>query len=203
VAIAGIAATPATPIRSDSSHTVNGFLGGGQIGFNVQTGWAVWGAEFQISGSDVKGGGNCGFIALWNCHSKVDSIATLAGRFGVAYGHTLVFVKGGGAWAHDKYNIDLLGISIPGAIQGFSASDNRSGWMVGTGVEVAIDNNWSAKVEYDYMDFGTKSYVLPTVLAGGSATPGAFNNWDITQRVHLIKFGLNYRFGWGAVTARY
>ncbi len=198
VAVPGVAATPAFTLVTDSSHTVNGFLGGGQIGFNYQVGWAVWGAEFQISGADLKGRGNCGFIALWNCNTKVDTIATLAARFGVTWNQTLIYVKGGGAYAHDKFDTNILGINVPGVIQPASLSDNRWGWMVGTGVELAINNNWSAKVEYNYMDLGTKNYVFNVV----PAVP-AFNNWEITQRLHLIKFGLNYRFGWGPLVAAY
>jgi outer membrane immunogenic protein len=196
--VPGVVAFPGFTLESDSSHTVNGFLGGGQIGFNVQYGWAVWGAEFQISGADVKGRGNCGIEALWNCNTKVDTIATLAGRFGLAWDHVLVYVKGGGAYAHDKFDINLLGINVPGVIQAASLSDNRWGWMVGTGVEVAIAGNWSAKVEYNYMDLGTKNYIFNTV----PAVP-ALNNWNITERLHLVKFGVNYRFGWGPWSAAY
>src|SRR5258708_1942683 len=51
-----IATPPAASFnRSDSSHAVNGILGGGQIGFNYQVGWAVWGVEIQASAADVKG----------------------------------------------------------------------------------------------------------------------------------------------------
>jgi outer membrane immunogenic protein len=193
-----VAVVPAFALESDSSHTVNGFLGGGQVGFNYQAGWTVWGAEFQISGADVKGRGNCGVSALWNCGTKVDTIATLAARFGLTWDRTLVYVKGGGAYAHDKFDLNLLGINIPGVIQPSSLSDNRFGWMVGTGVEVAIWGNWSAKVEYNYMDFGTKNYRFNTT----PLTP-VFDNFDITQRLHLIKFGINYRFGYDTVVAKY
>jgi outer membrane immunogenic protein len=201
VAVPNIAApaTPAFTLVSDSSHTVNGIIGGGQIGFNIQNGWWLWGIELQFSGADVKGKGNCGFSALWNCSTKVDAMGTLAGRFGLVWDHVLVYVKGGGAYAHDKFHLDILGINIPGVIQPSSNSDDRFGWMVGTGVEVAITGNWSAKVEYNYMDLGTKSYIFNT-----TPTVPAFNNWDITERLHLVKFGLNYRFRWGdSVVARY
>jgi len=171
------------PAEFDSSHTVNGILGGGQVGFNVQNGLWVWGAEFQFSGADVKGKGNCGVDADFNCSTKVNAIGTLAGRVGFVSGQSLIYVKGGGAFAHDDFKLNFAGI------QSSSISDDRWGWMLGTGVEYAITNNWSAKVEYNYMDLGTKSYHFNT-------EPG-FNNFDITQRLHLIKFGVNYRFNWG------
>ena len=36
-----------------------------------------------------------------------------------------------------------------------AVSYNKTGGMVGAGVEYAFTNNWSGKVEYDFMDFGT------------------------------------------------
>jgi len=72
--------------------------------------------------------------------------------------------------------------------------------MFGTGVEYAITGNWSAKVEYDYLDFGTHRERLPgfTVLNAGVPI-----DVDIRQRIHLVKFGVNYRFGWGPIVARF
>jgi outer membrane immunogenic protein len=170
------------PFEFDSSHTVNGILGGGQIGYNFQPGngpW-VWGAEVQFSGADLKGKGNCGVNAVFNCGTKVDAIGTFAGRFGflTLNNQALVYLKGGGAFAHDKFNLNEAGIVSS------SISDDRWGWMLGTGVEYAITNNWSAKVEYNYMDLGTKSYQFSNF--------GGFGNFDITQRLHLVKFGVNY-----------
>ncbi len=94
----------------NSSHTVNGFLGGGQIGFNYQVGWWVWGAEVQGSFADLTGHGTCGFEGLLNCSSKVDGIATFAGRLGFAVDRALIYMKGGGAWAHDKFAVTNSGL---------------------------------------------------------------------------------------------
>jgi outer membrane immunogenic protein len=85
-------------------------------------------------------------------------------------------------------------------------TDNRWGGMVGLGIEQALGPNWSAKVEYDYMDFGTKSYTfIGTQVTPGVAatTPVRFSS-DISQNIHLVKVGLNYRFNWGgALVAKY
>jgi outer membrane immunogenic protein len=183
---------------SDGSHTVNGILGGGQVGYNYQWGPTVWGIEFQGEAADLKGKGNCGIVAVFNCSTKVDAIMTVAGRFGLTWDHTLVYVKGGGAWAHDKYDVNLLGLSIAPvaglAISPASTSEWRSGWMIGTGIEQAISGNWSAKIEYNYMDFGTETNFFPVLRIAGA--PGLFDRFDVTQRIHLIKFGINYRFGY-------
>jgi outer membrane immunogenic protein len=198
----GIVAPGAAALVSEGSNTVNGLLGGGQAGYNYQWGSTVWGIEFQGEGANVKGQGSCGIVALFNCNTKVDGILTLAGRFGLTWDHTMLYVKGGGAWAHDQYNVNLLGlqVAVPGVITigPASASEWRSGWMIGAGVEQAIAGNWSAKIEYDYMDFGTKSELLTTVTSPAvPAINGLLNNFNVTQQVHLIKFGVNYRFGYG------
>jgi outer membrane immunogenic protein len=197
----------APTLISDGSSTVNGLLGGGQVGYNYQWGPTVWGIEFQGDAADVKGTGSCGVAALFNCHTKVDGILTLAGRFGLTWDHTMLYVKGGGAWAHDHYDVNLLGLSFaigPVSITPASASEWRSGWMIGAGVEQAISGNWSAKIEYDYMDFGTKTDQFPVVtVAGTPAVTGLLSRFDITQQVHLIKFGINYRFGYYAAPAVY
>ncbi len=81
------------------------------------------------------------------------------------------------------------------------ASETRTGWTVGVGVEWAFwNNNWSAKLEYDYYDFGTRTVTLTgnfpgvgpsTFPAGAIAVPGV----DIRQRISTVKVGINYRFG--------
>jgi outer membrane immunogenic protein len=177
-------------------HTATGVLGGGQIGFNFQTGPVVLGAEAQFSWSDLDGTSGCGFSTGLDCHTKADWLSTAAGRLGLAFDRTLVFVKAGGAWIHDKY--DITGTFRPFPV--VRATQSRSGWMFGTGVEHAFYGNWSAKVEYDYLDFGNKI----VNFTGLTALTGYDEPVDIRQRVHLVKFGLNYRFGYdGPVAARY
>jgi outer membrane immunogenic protein len=186
---------PIVTRRATDHMAATGFLGGAQIGFNYQTGPLVWGAEAQFSWSDLDGNAGCSFSGL-QCHVKADWLGTAAARLGFAHERTMVFVKGGAAWIHDKY--DISGQLFP--FPSFATTQSRTGWMFGTGVEHAFWGNWSAKVEYDYLDFGTK-----TVNFTGLAVNTGYNDpVDIRQRVHLIKFGLNYRFGYDApVTARY
>jgi outer membrane immunogenic protein len=190
-----------------SSHTVNGFLGGGQVGWNWQiNSWLVFGFEGQFSGSDIKGDAPC--LIVFNCHTKVNWLASAAGRVGYAYNQTLYYVKGGGAWADSDYRADFLSAGVAT----FTGSSTRSGWMVGAGIEQAFWTNWSAKLEYNFMDFGTDNIGFAFNNSCGRvkesllvSTSGSCTNVDVTQKVHLIKFGVNYRFNWGApaVAARY
>jgi len=183
----------------ESSHTVNGFLGGGQVGFNYQFGWWVLGAEFQGSAADLTGHGSCSVQGLLNCSDKVDTLLTIAGRVGFAVDRALIYIKGGGAWVHDKFTVtnnNVLPLEIACGtvgetiitcpIVGGTVNSSRWGGMWGAGIEYAFLPNWSAKIEYDFLDFGSKHIVI-------NDAPG----FDITQHIHLVKFGINYHFSWG------
>ena len=71
-----------------------------------------------------------------------------------------------------------------------SSSDVRVGWTAGAGVEGVISGNWTAKLEYLYMDLGSTSFG-PLTLAPASQI-GANVNSDFTD--HILRVGVNYRF---------
>jgi len=190
-----------------SSHTINGFLAGGQAGINWQvSSWLVLGVEGQLSWTDMKGSTPC--VLVLKCTTEVNWLGSVAGRVGFAHDRTLFYVKGGVAFADSDYSASLGPFSA-------SASDTRTGVMFGAGIEHAFMRNWSAKLEYNYMDFDTDTFNF-TSKGGGCyeslakvAYEGCYQSGsikaDVTQKIHLVKFGLNYRFDWGgpAVTARY
>jgi len=171
------------------SHDVSGGIAGGQIGFNYQAGGAVFGVEVDAAWAGLKGSHNIlGFPGLV-AETKVDFIGSVTGRLGAAWGMALLYVKGGGAWAHDKYDVTVAGISAA------TAAETRWGWTVGAGLEYAFSPAWSAKIEYNYMDFGTKTVTF-TGIGGLTGTA------DIGQNLNVVKAGFNYRFG-GPLYAAY
>ncbi len=95
----------------------------------------------------------------------------------------LFYAKGGGAWLNVNYTQSLLTGGIVGPLQ--IISDTRSGFTAGVGVEYGLTENFSAKLEYDFYDFGTTNYT------GFVNTPVSINS-----NLHVIEFGLNYRFNW-------
>jgi outer membrane immunogenic protein len=116
------------------------------------------------------------------------------------------YVKGGAAWAEFDHDIATGAATIGAGVMGptYAVSDNRVGHTVGAGIEYALGGNWSAKLEYDYMDFGTRNLALAPTSLGIFAPTAIAINVDDRERVQLIKAGLNYRFGWGGpVVARY
>ncbi|MCK1384947.1 outer membrane protein [Bradyrhizobium sp. 21] len=184
------------PIAQNSR---SGFLGGGQLGYNYQSGWVVFGVQGDIAGMDVKGTTPClGGIA--SCTAKSDWLGTVTGRLGGVVGdRTLVYVKGGAAWLHTDHTLGITaGFGGPG-VASISSSSTAFGWLLGLGAEYAFDHNWSAFIEYDYMDFDKKNIALDfSPFAGVPATA----NVDIKHKLSVAKIGLNYKFG-GPVVAKY
>jgi len=178
------------------SQTFTGWLGGVQAGYNWQTGPVVFGIEAEWDGSNMQGNTAC--ILVFNCNVKHDWVADVAGRFGVVtFDRALVYVKGGAAWAESKYNI---GNSI--SFGGFTlaananASNTPVGGLFGVGVEYAFLPNWSAKIEYNYIDFGTQNLSFPlttTPAVAGLPTIPA----QVKETMQIVKAGVNYRFSYG------
>jgi outer membrane immunogenic protein len=186
----------------DGSHEVSGFLAGGQAGFNWQAGNWVFGVEGQISwtnadGEHIDGAGLTCFPFLAACRTELNWLGSVAGRVGYAFNNVLVYAKGGFAFADEEYQvIDVSGL---GLFNAFSGDETRTGWMVGAGLEYGFTPNWSVKIEYNYMDFGTETYNFVDPAFGG-----IFVTKEIEQQLHVVKAGINYRFNWGApVVARY
>jgi opacity protein-like surface antigen len=171
--------------------TSSGVFGGMQAGFNLQNGPLVWGIELEGATADLDGNARCA-LAFYVCNSRIDYMGTLTGRVGFAFDHVLLYARGGGAYAHDDYQMTANVIT-----NAFTGSDNRFGWTLGGGVEYAFSPAWSAKLEYDYLDLGSE----------GTSFTDQFGNQStisIEQQIHRVKAGVNYRFDWGApLVARY
>jgi outer membrane immunogenic protein len=181
----------------DFNHDLgSGFIGGGQIGCNFwQQGRWVLGIEGQVSWADLNGSaGPTGATFGPNTfRTEADMIGSIAARLGYAFGatgQTMIFAKGGAAFIHEQFfQTGLAGFTAQ------SSEDVRWGWMVGGGLEHAFSGNWSFKAEYNYSNFGKDNVDLCTPANVCTA-------FQIRQDVHLVKFGINYKFG-GPVVARY
>src|SRR6266851_8827093 len=199
---------------SDPSTDLNstGLLGGGQVGCNFQfaANWVI-GFEADASGANQQGGGDSRLItegAVLNgtlpgittvvssngtAASRTDFIATATGRLGYTFGRLgegMVYAKGGAAWANNRYQFNGQVLISPSFVTpfNFGASETRVGWTVGAGVEWAVWQNWSVKLEYDYLDFGSRTVNFNDALLGTA-------NISVSQRISEVKLGVNYRFG--------
>jgi outer membrane immunogenic protein len=169
------------PGVSLGSHNSSGVMAGGQLGCNYQTGALVFGVEGMFDWINLNGS-NLIPATLVSLTSKTSWLGTATGRVGYAFDRSLLYVKGGGAWINEKQGVTALGLTID------DGGHTRSGWTLGTGWEYAFAPNWSAKVEYNYMDFGNRG--TTACLLGVCGATGISNK----ETIHSVLIGVNYRF---------
>ncbi len=173
------AGTHLTPHSADFIQpSATSFIGGYQAGYNFQAANnVVVGFEVDATfGSPRKDTATpqSGFETTFNF------VGTARARLATAYGSWLPYVTGGLAFGKTRVNqYDSFGDVMP------AEAANHWGWTVGAGLEFALTGNWTAKVEYDYLEPGPKNYNL-TMPSPGQVT--------IDPKLHLVKVGLNYRF---------
>jgi outer membrane immunogenic protein len=161
------------------SANASGFFGGGQIGYNIQTGPVVWGVEVDAGGMGLNTTttqpGTGGII---NAQIKGGAYADATGRIGYAWDRTLFYGKGGYAY----YGGSITNTDVGEASAG---TKGLSGWTAGGGIEQMINPAWSFKLEYMFSDFGTTTNVLPS----------DGDRYTNKLTVQTAKVGFNYRFG--------
>jgi outer membrane immunogenic protein len=178
-------------------------VGGGQAGFNIEFAPFVIGAEGTFAWSDISGTQVTPSLqptVSANSTSAAHWYATATGKVGFAANDFLFYAKGGAAWMNAHYTQSTAGGSVQSAQ---AITDTRSGFTVGGGIEFGMTENLSAKLEYDFLDFGTKTYnfnnlgFTPAGAPIGTAlTPIGAAPMSIKSVTQMITVGLNYRFNW-------
>lgn len=201
------------PVQTD------GFIGGGQIGYNLQfANSLVAGLEADIEGvASDRGSATAAtavpfqtntFFTTLTTRRTLDYLGTVRGRLGFLFTPSLlIYGTGGLAYGGVQTSASVLQFSAANGFFGAgasSSSDTRVGWTAGGGAEWLFLPNWSAKIEYLYYDLG--SAVSRFVLVGPPA-PIPFAASQSTSRFngHIVRAGLNYHFNLGSdlVLARY
>jgi outer membrane immunogenic protein len=178
----------------------------------VSDGFGLVGGALVIDGT-FPGGIVPG--ALLTAHSKTEWLADVTVRLGyVPWDRWLLYVKGGAAWAGDKYNVSgnfCSAVTLPSTCStllpfDFRGKETMFGWTTGVGAEYAFTDWATAFIEYDFYDFGTK-HVTFTDQLGNLCSGGCVGGADINQRINVVKGGVNFRFNWGKypapIVARY
>jgi outer membrane immunogenic protein len=181
--VTGVASVPLVTIDP------KGWLIGAQAGCDDQfAGNAVIGIEGAFSGGAVKGNstvvipsGNPGDSALVS--SKLDALASITGRFGYAFDRSLLYAKGGFAWANEQHSAVGVFAGAPFDLEG---PETRFGWTVGGGIDWAFSDYWSIGLEYDYYNFGHHSV---TFLDSNLGVSGPV---DIKQTIQAVRLGLSF-----------
>lgn len=162
-----------TDLTFGNDTSPSGWLAGGQVGVNYQfAGGLVIGLEGAWDWANITDTVDFG---TYNVTQTINSVGSIAGRLGFAVDRVLIYGRAGWAWAGSTRNFDPDGFGPPG---GFSDSATLSGWTGGVGAEYAITNNLIGRLQFDYYNFGTATYVplatvnvrntLSTITAGVS-----------------------------------
>ena len=173
----------------------DGGFSGGQIGYNFSGfGWGnqvVLGVETDIQGSSINSGFtrsdlNYSFNpALFSARQSIDYFGTVRGRLGYSFGNALIYATGGFAYANVDTKVSLAGTAGGGFTNFLSSNQTETGWVVGGGLEYLFAPNWSAKVEYQYIDLGSQ-----TISA--FASDGVIDHVSIDNNFSTVRAGFNY-----------
>jgi len=197
---------------------LNGFFGGGQIGYNWQfSDRFVAGLEADLQGAGVRGGGTFQtlipaaiyppFVAATsvNVHRSLEYFGTVRGRLGYAVTPAmLLYATGGLAYGGIATSTAVNQSLTPSLLLSANAKsdffDNRVGWTVGGGVESALTNDLSAKLEFLYYDLGAANIAFPnSAPLIHNAVVGAGQVGDVISSStrfngFAVRAGLNYHF---------
>jgi outer membrane immunogenic protein len=168
-------------LGSTGNFSTDGGLFGGTVGANYQWGAFVLGIEADadwanLSGSSSSVPAGCNMFA---CQTQSGWLATVRGRAGYAFDRVLVYGTGGAAFGDIAASSGLLPWN----------STSQVGWTAGAGIEWAFLPNWTAKVEYLYVNLGSQTCNFAN--CGGPPT-------TVSLTENIVRAGVNFKFGgWG------
>src|SRR5918993_1354630 len=179
----------------------DGFVGGGQIGYNYQIGSFVLGLEADLQWADLGGNNGtalvpaaftaAGFIPAGTA-GGIDWFGTVRARAGVAFGQALIYAPGGFAYCG--------GTDDGGRLRLGHHDDVRTGWVLGAGVEYAFTNNLTLGVEglwvnLEQEDNGAFIGTVPAVGGGRRSVFVAGRDDDDEADFFVARAKLNFKFG--------
>jgi outer membrane immunogenic protein len=171
---------------SDSTHP-NGVIGGGQLGYNWQTGNVLFGFESDAQGSGQRKSRTVSALTPLGAFSLTQTdketwFGTTRARLGFTAGGPLLLYGTGGVAYGDVSS--AFGLTTPIGAAAVSNSSTRAGWTAGGGFEYMLLPRLSFKAEYLHMDLGNKDFALPF----------AFTQ-HIRFQANIARAGINYHFG--------
>jgi outer membrane immunogenic protein len=187
------------PLLNGGKNTA-GAIGGAAAGYNWQLDSLLLGVEADYSALDGKNSTTSTITAISpyrvETSTNIDWVATVRGRLGVALDRSLFYVTGGLALGEPTFTQSIVQLNFP-YVQTDASNSTKAGWVLGAGLEHALDDEWSFRLQYLHVDFGSQS--------GGSA--GVCPPPNVTVCVvytgsHTVDFALDsasagiiYRFG--------
>jgi outer membrane immunogenic protein len=191
--------TPASPagLITYSDDDGDGFVGGGQVGYNYQFGSFVLGVEADLQWADLGGSGGTALVpdaflddgfAPAGVAGGIDWFGTVRARAGFAFDRALVYATGGFAYGGADDNNDF-----------FSNNDDvRTGWTLGGGVEYAFTNNLTLGLEGLWVNLegdNNGTFIGTVPAAGGGTTPVFVQGDEDDNEFFVARAKLNFKFG--------
>jgi outer membrane immunogenic protein len=192
-----------------------GVIGGGQAGYNWQTGVFVLGVETDFDGTSLSKSTNFNSIPfagagiptglLGDClfvHAKasLDWLGTTRARFGFVAtpdNRLMFYATGGVAYGGGSANFSLYDARNNFFLSG-NPSSSRVGWVVGAGAEYALTNNWTIRGEYLYADLGSSTFSTPAaafpVASNLAGLNGLYATGKISYNASIFRAAVNYKF---------
>jgi outer membrane immunogenic protein len=183
----------------------DGFIGGGQIGYNYQWKWLVLGAETDFQGSDIEGheflsnfqgisGAGNGPGSFLFAHERMQWLGTVRGRIGFApICRLLIYGTGGFAYGNVDYSAST-NFGNGNSTYPVNFSETNTGWTAGGGIEYALTNHWTVRAEYLHYDLGDQSRTQNQLNGGVPAGPPFFVRYNFDTSGEIVRAGLNFKF---------
>ena len=188
-----------------------GFIGGGQAGYNWQTGAWVFGVETDFDGSSLSKSGNfigptftnpyTGTTGYLSANGKIslDWLGSTRGRVGFVAtpdNRLMFYGTGGVAYGGGSAHLNFYDSSSGVYFNSGNNDQSRTGWVLGAGVEYAITNNIILGAEYLYFDLGSKTfYAYPGVIAN---IPAPYSTVWASEKVNfdgsVVRARVSYKF---------
>jgi outer membrane immunogenic protein len=179
-----------SPLSSTGNFNLSGGLVGATVGANYQVDALVFGVEGDIDASWMDGKssspfcGAVGFGAAAQCETQNNWLATARFRLGYAVDRVLFYGTAGGAFGDIRTGVTGAG----------TTSSTKAGWTAGAGVEAALADNWTARIEYLFVDLQNATCNTAGSCGLDSAAPVVAANDAIKFEASLIRLGLDYKF---------
>jgi outer membrane immunogenic protein len=188
---------------------VSGFIGGGQAGYNWQTGAFVLGIETDFDGTSMSKNvsvvgpsfvnpftGNPTDYFTANAHASLDWLGTTRGRVGFVAtpdNRLMIYGTGGVAYGGGSANASFCDFSAS-FCWGGSTSPSRVGWTVGGGLEYALTNNWIIGAEYLYYNLGSHTTALLGTGTLNADVAGSYVSVKQDFEGSIVRGRISYKF---------
>jgi outer membrane immunogenic protein len=171
------------------------FIGGGQLGYNWQMGALVLGLEVDGSGSTADVSTHSNFAStnplnnFQEDRASVDFLGTARIRVGVAFQNALIYVTGGGAYAHGNWQERYINPEFPSENAIWTGNDSRFGWTGGVGLEYMLNCHWSLRAETLYTHLEDN-----TVHADSLSSSDRLFRYTFADDLWSYRAGIDYKF---------